>query len=93
MARLVTLLLLFALPMTAAHAYVGPGVGLGAIGVLIGVLASLVLAVVGIVWYPIKRLLKKRKKAQDASNDKAETDGQTEANGPTPTGVSDQNMP
>lgn len=43
-----------------AHAYVGPGLGLGAIGALIGVIAAILLALVGVVWYPIKRMLKKR---------------------------------
>ena len=50
-----------------AYAYIGPGVGLGAVGTAIALLAALVLLVVGFVWYPIKRLLRGRKtaKAQD----------------------------
>jgi hypothetical protein len=41
-----------------AAAYVGPGLGLGAIGAFIGVVASVFLAIIGLFWYPIKRLYK-----------------------------------
>ncbi len=48
------------IPATA-HAYVGPGAGLTAIGTVIALLAALILAVVGFVWYPVKRLMAKRR--------------------------------
>ena len=57
----VSLVLLAALPITAAHAYIGPGAGAGTIAVVLGILSSIFLAFVGIVWYPIKRLFRKRK--------------------------------
>jgi hypothetical protein len=40
-----------------AAAYIGPGAGLGAIGAVIALFAAVALAVVGFVWYPIKRLV------------------------------------
>lgn len=43
-----------------AHAYVGPGAGLTAIGTMVAVIAALILAVVGFVWYPLKRILRKK---------------------------------
>jgi hypothetical protein len=46
---------------TAAHAYIGPGAGAGAVAVVLGILGSIVLGLIGVVWYPIKRLIKKRK--------------------------------
>ncbi|MEM7489245.1 MAG: hypothetical protein AAF390_09000 [Pseudomonadota bacterium] len=49
----------------AALAYVGPGAGLTAIGTMIALVAAILLAVVGFVWYPIKRMLRARK-ANDA---------------------------
>ncbi|MEJ6395915.1 hypothetical protein V8J82_21830 [Gymnodinialimonas sp. 2305UL16-5] len=49
----------------AAQAYVGPGAGLTAIGTMIALVAALVLAVVGFVWYPMKRMMRKRKSQQD----------------------------
>ena len=45
----------------AAQAYVGPGAGLTAIGTLLALVAALVLAVVGFVWYPVKRMMRARK--------------------------------
>ena len=46
-----------------ALAYVGPGAGLTAIGTLVAVVAVLVLAVAGFVWYPLKRLMRKNRPA------------------------------
>lgn len=41
-----------------AHAYIGPGVGTGVIGVVIGILTAFFLALAALVWYPLKRLFK-----------------------------------
>ena len=46
-----------------ALAYVGPGVGLGAIAAFFGAVLAVLLAVVGVIWYPIKRLLGRNKPA------------------------------
>ena len=40
-----------------AAAYVGPGAGLSALGSLFALLAAVVVAIFGFLWYPIKRLL------------------------------------
>jgi hypothetical protein len=53
-----------------AEAYVGPGAGLTAIGSVLALLAAVGLAIVGFVWYPVKRLLKRKSAgtvAEDAS--------------------------
>jgi hypothetical protein len=59
------LMLLAGLFLTAyaapAAAYIGPGVGAGAIAVVLGVIASVFLALFAILWYPFKRMLKRRK--------------------------------
>lgn len=52
----------------AAMAYIGPGVGAGAIGAVLGVIGSIFLAIFAVVWYPIKRLLKGRKKSASANS-------------------------
>jgi hypothetical protein len=44
-----------------AEAYVGPGLGLGAIGAVLGVVLSVLLAIFAVFWYPLKRLIAKRK--------------------------------
>jgi hypothetical protein len=53
------------LPVTQAHAYVGPGVGAGTIAIVLGILSAIFLAFVGIIWYPIKRLIKGRKVSKE----------------------------
>lgn len=40
----------------AAWAYIGPGSGLTVIGAAFTLVASVVVAVLGFVWYPMKRL-------------------------------------
>jgi len=42
-----------------AHAYTGPGLGLGAVGVALGLIGSLLLGIASIVWYPVKRLVRR----------------------------------
>ncbi|WP_289020734.1 hypothetical protein [Desulfobacter postgatei] len=51
-----------------AMAYIGPGLATGTIGVILGVLGSLCIAVFALVWYPIKRVLKKIKKSSPKEN-------------------------
>jgi hypothetical protein len=46
---------------TTAHAYIGPGLGLGVIGMVLALIFSVFLAVLAIVWYPIKRILRRSK--------------------------------
>ncbi len=41
-----------------AKAYGGPGVGLGAIGVVLGIVGSVFLMTLSLVWYPVKRLIR-----------------------------------
>ena len=50
-------ILLFTNP---AYAYIGPGMGAGAIATTFGILGSIILVIIGILYYPIKRILKKR---------------------------------
>lgn len=52
------LALLVAAPQTA-QAYLGPGLGMGAIGVALGVVGSVFMGILAVVWYPIKRLLRR----------------------------------
>ena len=54
--------LLLAAPPSAWAYYVGPGSGLTVIGAALAFLGSVVLAIIGFLWYPIKRLLRLRSK-------------------------------
>lgn len=52
----------------AAQAYIGPGVGAGAIAAVVGVLGSIFLAIVAVIYYPIKRMMKGKKKGGAAAS-------------------------
>ena len=56
----------------SAMAYIGPGAGLSAIGAFIAVVVGIILAIFGFLWYPIKRLLRKKKPAEETEDGAAE---------------------
>lgn len=58
-------------------AYIGPGLSGGVIGIIIGVLTSIFLAIVAIFWYPIKRMLGIKKKKPAATEAVANEPPQT----------------
>ena len=47
---------------SSVFAYIGPGMGGGVIVGFLGVIGAVLLALFGILYYPIKRMLKNRKK-------------------------------
>ncbi len=55
---LILSLLLLSFP---SYAYIGPGMGGGVIAAIVGFFAAIILGLWGILYYPIKRALKKRK--------------------------------
>ena len=57
--NLIIALLMISSPI---FAYVGPGMGGGVIAAVLGVVGAILLALFGILYYPIKRMLKNRKK-------------------------------
>lgn len=42
-----------------ASAYIGPGLASGTVTAVLGILAGILMLIVGVVWYPIKRLYRK----------------------------------
>lgn len=50
-------------------AYVGPGTGMSAIGTFIAFVIGILVAILGFIWYPIKRLLKKKSNEPDQVKD------------------------
>jgi len=52
-----------------SYGYVGPGAGLSAIGSVLALLGSVFLLIVGFLWYPIKRLIKRKPTAGSSSGD------------------------
>jgi len=71
-----TVLILSALSLypASASAYVGPGAGLSAIGSLLAVIAAIFAAILGFLWYPLKRILRKRRIRRAAESKSAEHD-------------------
>lgn len=63
-------LVLFLLIVPQAHAYVGPGLGLGALAVILGIVVSILIALIAIVWYPLKRRRAARAKASEADTNR-----------------------
>ena len=64
---------LFLIPLSS-HAYIGPGMGGGVIAITFGFIAAIFLAFFGILYYPIKRAINKRRnknKDLQKSNDKS----------------------
>ena len=59
-------LFLISLP---TYAYIGPGMGGGAIAAIIGFFGAILLGLWGILFYPIKRALKNRKTKKQSLKD------------------------
>lgn len=62
------LVLALALTPSLAQAYIGPGAGVSAIGAALALLAAVFFAIVGFLWYPVKRLIRAfRRKPADTT--------------------------
>jgi hypothetical protein len=62
------------LSTTPAHAYIGPGVGLGAIALTIALILGILLLLVGFLWYPLKRLLRRGKNVRKVTAPRDDAD-------------------
>ena len=62
---LITMFALAAVVPELAHAYAGPGMGLGLIASVLGVVAAFFMALIALIWFPLKRVFAKRKTAPD----------------------------
>lgn len=61
MLKLIIVSLLISLVSTYSFAYLGPGFGGGAIAATVGIIIAIFAGLFGLIWFPIKRVLKKRK--------------------------------
>jgi preprotein translocase subunit SecD len=50
---------LFLAGTTPAQAYVGPGLGLGAVSTALGVVGAIFFGIIAFIWYPFKRLIRR----------------------------------
>jgi hypothetical protein len=80
--RLLLLLILgILLPPDLAHAYVGPGLGVGAIGSILGVICAVMIALFAVVYYPVKRALRRMSGAKGEKPAAVATDKAGRENG------------
>ncbi len=63
--NLIVILMLFS---NNVFAYIGPGMGGGFIAAVLGVIGAIFLIFFGILYYPIKRMLKNRKQLKKKRN-------------------------
>lgn len=53
---------------SSSFAYLGPGLGGGVIAATLGIIVAIFAAIFGILWFPIKRVLNKKKKKKNNSD-------------------------
>jgi uncharacterized membrane protein len=53
-------------------AYVGPGAGISVIGTAVAFVGSVVFAILGFVWYPIKRLIAMLRSHSESEHNEAD---------------------
>lgn len=59
------------LSVSSVLCYVGPGGALSAIGALFALLAALVFALLGFVWYPVRRLVRALRRRSPQENSRS----------------------
>ena len=67
MIRIIISILIIVFP-NSGFAYLGPGTGVGVILGSIGILFAIIIALFGLIWFPIKRLLKSKKTKDKEEN-------------------------
>ena len=70
MYKLIFSSIIFCLISTSSFAYLGPGVGGGIIASTIGIIFAIFAIIFGLIWFPIKRLIKKRKIKKEKKQNK-----------------------
>ena len=69
MYKIVLAIFLFFCLTTHSSAYLGPGIGGGILVATLGIIIAFFAAIFGLLWFPIKRFLKKKKKKKEIKID------------------------
>ena len=72
MYKLTLITLLFFSITTSSIAYLGPGVGGGVIAATFGIIVAIFAALFGLIWFPVKRLLKKKEEEKENQQNKVD---------------------
>ena len=67
MFKLIFSSIIFCLISTSSFAYLGPGVGGGVIAATIGIIVAIFAALFGLIWFPVKRLLKNKREKRSTA--------------------------
>ena len=73
MKKFVLLIAIAILTSSPAAAYVGPGLGLNVIGMVIGLCLAIFMLFLGTIWYPLKSAWKSFRKRPTSPSEVAET--------------------
>ena len=68
MYKLIFIIFLFLFKLSPAYAYLGPGIGGGVIVATLGIIVAIFAALFGLIWFPLKRLFKKKEKKENQLN-------------------------
>ncbi|MGD9711043.1 MAG: hypothetical protein AB7V46_03140 [Thermomicrobiales bacterium] len=72
MRKLLLAIVVSALLVDPAFAYMGPGAGLTFIGSLVALVSAVLAGIFGFIWFPIKRMLKKKRTGNRAEGTDSE---------------------
>lgn len=53
-----------------SHAYLGPGMGAGILTATLGVILAILALIFGVIWFPLKRLIKRKKEKKASETNK-----------------------
>ena len=76
MLKMITLILLICILLAAvspALAYIGPGAGISVLGSLLSILATIVVAIGAIIFWPLRKFMKRRKARREAAGSTSAT--------------------
>jgi hypothetical protein len=60
-------LILLVLPVSPALAYIGPGAGISVLGSLLSILATIFVAIGAVLFWPLRKLMKRRKARRESA--------------------------
>ena len=73
MYRIIIILLFLFIFEVPSYSYLGPGLGGGIVAATLGIILAIFAAIFGIIWFPLKRYLnKKKEKKAPASKEKSD---------------------
>lgn len=64
MLKLILITFFLIIHSSPSFAYLGPGIGGGIIAATLGIIIAILAALFGLIWFPIKKLIKKNKENQ-----------------------------